>query len=171
VDCPLDCEYLREARSREKNPPVDPASFPNRDIRISDQFLSEHEALLLFISGSILTASLEIPGVIDYDVREGLEAIIKTYRTLQSGLYYESRPANPMAAHVYERVRQAVEDYRQRLAKESGMATLRDAEFLGIFVFLQRMELQENNGRKKGRAFIDFLQRLLPPQRAESLLA
>jgi hypothetical protein len=35
---------------------------------------------------------------------------------------------------------------------------------LGILVFLQRLGLQHNNGRRRGRAFFGFLQTLLPAQ-------
>ena len=46
-------------------------------------------------------AALDTPGAVDYDVREALEALIRTYRTLESGVYYESVPANPLAANIY----------------------------------------------------------------------
>ena len=42
------------------------------------------------------------------------------------------------------------------------MPPLRDADVLGVLVFLQRLELQHSNGRRKGRAFLDFLRAYLP---------
>jgi hypothetical protein len=53
------------------------------------------------------------------------------------------------------------------------MNSIRDVDVLGILVFLHRMELQHNNGRKKGRAFIDFLRAYFPqkPAAEPSLLA
>jgi len=44
------------------------------------------------------------------------------------------------------------------------MQTLRDADVLGALVFLQRLELQHNNGRRRGRAFVDFLRAYFPAQ-------
>lgn len=119
--------------------------------------MHQHEPLLLWISVHLLRAGLETPGVVDGDLKEALEALVKTYRTLQSGLVYEVKPANPLAAAVVERVQNSVEEYRGRAHDASGMTTLRDAEVLGILAFLQRMEIQQNNGRRLGRAFVDFL--------------
>lgn len=169
VSCPLECEYLQEARIREKTPIADPDELPNKDIRISDQFLTEHEPLLLLLSISLANSALASKATIDYDVREALAALAQTYRTLQSGLYYESKPTNPMAAHVYEDIQDKIAMFRKRL-EDNNARTLRDAEILGVLVFLQRMEFQHNNGRRKGRAFIDFLRGYFPLSPARALL-
>jgi hypothetical protein len=157
VDCPLDCEFLQEARRHEK--PVEPGEIPNRDIQVSEKVLRENEDLLAFLSATILRAAGEPPGIIDFDVREALESLIRTYRTLQSGVYYESRPANPLAGKIYMVLQQAVAEYRQAEHQKLGMTRTRDAAVLGLLVFLQHFELHQNNGRRRGRAFIDALRR------------
>ena len=48
------------------------------------------------------------------------------------------------------------------------MTQTRDADILGVLVFLQRLELDNNNGRKRGRAYLDFLSTFFPEQPAES---
>jgi hypothetical protein len=48
------------------------------------------------------------------------------------------------------------------MAAESGMQQLRDVDVLATLVFLQRLELQHNNGRLRGRAFFDFLRTYFP---------
>ncbi len=160
VNCPLDCVYLREARSREKLPDVDPRTFPNADIKISEDFLRRNEALLITTAAALARASLDTDGAVDTDTREALDSMIRTYRTLQSGLYYESRPDNILAASVQSGVKEAIEQLQQR-ATESGL-TIRDAEVLGVLAFLQRLGIQHSNGRPKGRAFIHFLQQFFP---------
>ena len=45
---------------------------------------------------------MQVPGVVDRDVLEALDGLIRTYRTLQSGVYYESRPNNPLAGSIYD---------------------------------------------------------------------
>lgn len=157
VDCPLDCEYLQEARRHEKPQLIDEAQIPNRDITVSERFLEEHEPLLAFLGQAMAEAAFGNAGTIDYDVREALDALVRTYRTLQSGVYYESLPANPLAASVYGLVQQALADYRQRETQQLGVSRTRDADVLGILVFLQRVELDRNNGRRRGRAFLDML--------------
>jgi len=44
------------------------------------------------------------------------------------------------------------------------MQTMRDTDVLGALVFLQRLELQNNNGRRRGRAYFDFLRTYFPVQ-------
>src|SRR5438045_2932192 len=100
VSCPLECEYLQEAREREKVPALDHTTVPNKDIKVSNKFLADNEPLVLFLSATLLHAALEQPGIVDYDVREVLDAMIRTHRTLESGLYYETKPANPLAAQL-----------------------------------------------------------------------
>jgi hypothetical protein len=157
VNCPLDCEYLRDARKHEKPAGVDQAQVPNRDIRVTERFLEEHNDLLMFLGGLAAAGAFETEGTVDFDVREALEALVRTYRTLQSGVYYESLPANPLAAGIYRKVQQGMEEARQRETQQLGMSKTRDADVLGTLVFLQRLEYDRNNGRKRGRAFLDFL--------------
>jgi hypothetical protein len=163
VTCPLDCEYLREARPREKPIPLEASSIPNQDIRISEKFLEENEALLFFLGGNLATAALETPGVSDSDVRDALQALIRTYRTLQSGVYYETRPDNTLAKTLFDRVQSAAAEFRKQEQESRGMPKTRDADVLGLLVFFERLELDRNNGRRRGRAFIDLLQSFYVP--------
>jgi hypothetical protein len=157
VSCPLDCEYLREARKHDKTPPIDPEQVPNRDIKVTDRLVNENQGLLTFLSLALTRAASETPGVVDFDVRDALDALTRTYRTLQSGVYYESRPANPLAAHICGVVQAGIAEFRREETKSLGMTKTRDADVLGLLVFLQRFELDQNNGRRKGRAFLDAM--------------
>ncbi|HOL72509.1 MAG TPA: hypothetical protein PLA43_02365 [Bryobacteraceae bacterium] len=158
IACPLDCPYLQEARIHEKPPEIDPETIPNLDIRITDEFLRSQEPLLA-VAMREFAAGVNVPGVVDFDVREALDSLVRTYRTRQSGLYYEDRPANLLAAGIHDRVQQGLEQFRQAVAERSGIHSIRDADILGVLVFLQRLEYRLNNGRKRGRAFLDFLSR------------
>ncbi len=162
VDCPLDCEYLRESRLHERPSEAGANTpFPNRDVNVTEQFLHDHEALVIFLSAELLAAAMTTAGAVDTDIRDALDALIRTYRTLQSGLIYETKPANLLAVNIQTGLQQAVDALRKRLS-EKGTTGIRDAEVLGVLVFLQRMELARNNGRKRGRAFIDFLRSNFP---------
>jgi hypothetical protein len=163
VNCPLDCTYLVEARQHEKPPVVPAGQLPNQDIRISEEFLRDHEPLLIFLGAKLLEASLETAGAVDSDVQEGLETLIRTYRTLESGLYYETRPNNLLAASIHQKIQDAVQELRKELS-EKGSPAIRDAEILGILVFLERVGLHERNGRPRGRAFIDYLRGYFPQE-------
>jgi hypothetical protein len=157
VECPFDCEYLQDARRHDKPAPLNPADVPNQDVRITEQFVDEHQNLLAFLGNVVMGAALDTPGAVDYDVREALEALIRTHRTLESGVYYESVPPNPLAANIYRTVQNAVAEYRNREQQQLGMSRTRDSDVFGLLVFLQRIEFDSNNGRRRGRAFIDSL--------------
>ena len=161
VSCPLDCPYLVEARQHEKPRELNTDEVPNKDVQVTEEFLREHEPLFVFLSSRLLEAALASAGAVDSDVREALQSLIRTYRTLQSGLYYETKPANLIAAGVHQRMQEAVDGLRKELA-EKNATPVRDAEVLGTLVFLERVELHENNGRPRGRAFIDYLRRYFP---------
>jgi hypothetical protein len=161
IECPSDCEHLREARLHEPSPAMNAADIPNRDVRLSEQFIHDFEPVV-FALAIELRRAMEGNRAVDNDAREALRALIRTYRTLESGLIYESQPANPYAAGILEKLKSAVATLRKGLEAEAGMTVLRDADVLGVLVFLERLELQHNNGRRKGRAFLDFLRVYLP---------
>src|SRR5215831_15514772 len=72
VECPLDCEYLQEARRRDKPQTPDKSQIPDLDIKVSERFLEDHEPLLAFLGKAVADAALSTPGAIDFDVREAL---------------------------------------------------------------------------------------------------
>jgi len=167
IVCPSTCAYLKEARFHEQPPPVEESQIPNKDVRLSESFLRENEALV-FALALALKRAMDAADAVDFDAREALDAQIRTYRTRESGLIYETRPANPYAAGVQQSMQNAIEELRQGLAQQQGMHTLRDASVLGVLVFLQRLEMQYNNGRRRGKAFRDFLAGYLPEPAAPS---
>jgi len=169
IDCPLECEHLQSARQHERRPPLSENDFPNhelpnKDIRITEQFLKDQDHLIILLSHSLARA-MESGRAVDGDAREALEAMIKTYKTLDSGLIYESKPQNTYAASLQEALNGTIEDLRKRIHEAAGLEVssgVRDKDLLGVLVFLQRLELQHNNGRRKGRAFLDFLRSYFP---------
>jgi len=159
LDCPLDCPYLEEARKHQREPELDPEKIPNKDVEITERFAGDNAPLFSLIGRALAGITLSSPGVTDNDTREALDAIIRTYRTLESGLIYETRPANLIAADIQQRLRAELDEVRKQLRERHGMETVRDSDVLGVLVMFQRLELRRNNGRPRGRAFIDFLRR------------
>ena len=170
IDCPLDCSHLMEARLHEKTTPLDPENIPNKDVQVTEQFLREHEPLLIFLGARLLEAALATSGAVDADVREALGSLIRTYRTLQSGLYYETHSGNLVADAIHRKMQEAIDALRKELA-EKNATPIRDAEILGTLVFLERVELHENNGRPRGRAFVDYLRGHFPQSQAAPVSA
>ncbi|HLW75615.1 MAG TPA: hypothetical protein VKS01_01500 [Bryobacteraceae bacterium] len=170
IDCPSDCEHLRAARRHEQLAPIQAADVPNRDIHLEETFVRKHDELIAWLT-SALAAAMEKERAVDFDAREALEAMIKTYRTLESGLIYETKPPNPYAASIQQSLQESLGKLREHLREATGSSPVRDRDVLGALVFLQRLELQHNNGRRRGRAFYDFMRGFFPAESAQSVIA
>ncbi len=157
VSCPFECEHLQEARRHERVPELKEEDIPNRDIEVTESFLETNDPLVSLSSRLLLEASQDAPGVVDTDVREALDSLIRTFRTLETGIYYESRPNNPLAAAVHQGFQARLTQARQEMAQQAGLNTVRDAAILGVLAFLQRISLHYDNGRGRGRSFLHFL--------------
>jgi hypothetical protein len=162
ITCPLDCEYLQDARLHDKPVPLASPQLPHEDIRVNERFLRDQDELVLFLAGSVSAAALATSGATDFDVRDALDALIRTYRTLEAGVYYETMPDNLLASRVFRAVQDDIARFRTEERQGLGIRTLRDADILRVLVFFSRLELDRNNGRRRGRAFIGLLRELAP---------
>src|SRR5580658_8909024 len=140
VSCPSSCEYLQEARRHEPPAGFDPATMGNPDIRVTEDFLEGHAALMLALSRA-LTADSARSGAVDSDARQALASLIQTYRTLQSGVIYEGLPANPLAANLHRAVQLALGEFRREETEQLGLTKTRDNDVLRVLVFFERLAL------------------------------
>ena len=157
LHCPIHCEYLLEARKHEQPEPFDPYLYPHKDVPVGEEFVEEHRELFTVVSLSLIRAANDTPGAVDNDVRECLEAAIKTYLTLDSGIIYESKPSNLVAAAIQQRLSDSIVEFRKFAYEKTGVHSIQDSELLRMLVFLQRLELTTNNNRRYGRAFLSAL--------------
>jgi hypothetical protein len=74
-------------------------------------------------------------------------------------------------------MQEAAAQFREGEKQETGISRTRDADVLAVLVFLQRLELSRNNGRRRGRAFVDALRQsysggaeAAPPPAGSSLI-
>jgi len=163
VSCPLDCEYLLDARRHDKPVLFDSAAVPNLDISVTERFLAEHEDLLVSLGQRLAVAAVDTAGVVDSDVRAALDALIRTYRTLQSGVYYETRPENALANRLFAILQESIAEFRRTEQERTGLPKTRDTDVLGVLVFFERLAFERNNGRPRGRAFIDLMRSFYVP--------
>lgn len=168
LSCPLECEYLREAHKHEKPIPVSEAQLAaNSDIAVSEELLSEHEELLLFCIYALVQAAVRTSGAIDNDVIAALEAGIQTHRTMSSGLFYETKPENMVALAVRRSFAASLADYQKLRSEREPLSPVRDSTVLAILVFLHRIGQQNQNGRPRGRMFVDLLRQMTPEASVE----
>ena len=157
IDCPFDCRYLEESRVRDYKGNLEPKNFPYKEVRVDQDFLTEHAGLLSAIGQGVFEGTVSVAGAADRDAQQALDAQIQTYKTLSSGIHYERQPESMYARSVYSGLRDAIQTFQQEEAQQFGFARTRDSDILVVLVFLYRVALDRDNGRKRGKAFLDFL--------------
>ena len=174
LTCPLDCEYLQEAHRHEKPLSLIEDQLPNPDILVTEDFIAEQEELLLFCIYSLLQAALRAGTAYDADVLAALEALIQTRRTLDSGLVYETRSENSVANAIQRSFTASLDDYQKLREERETLKPVRNSDVLATLVFLERVGQQNQNGRPKGRMYLDLLRQMTPDagveERAPSII-
>ncbi len=157
ISCPLDCEYLKEARKHDRPPATAAPPSEHPDIKITEEFLDRNGGLVAALGRAVPAASFRIQGAVDRDAREALDALIRTWRTLESGIYYETQPDNPLAAGICDAAQEAITSFREEEKRQVGVSRTRDADVLGVLTHLHDLAVAFDNGRPRGRAFLHLL--------------
>jgi hypothetical protein len=153
--------------------PVSEDLMSNPDIEVSEGFVRRQEELVLFSVYAILQAALRTPGAVDNDVLAALEALVQTHRTAESGLIYESRSENLVAAGLQRSFTASLEEYQKMKSEREPLSFPKSSDILRTLVFLHRLGQQNQNGRPRGRMFLDLLRQMTPetvPEQASSSL-
>ncbi len=158
ISCPLGCSYLRESRQREYVSRLDPKEFPFKEIEVDRQFLEERGDLLNGLAKNTLESAMTVHGASDTDTQQALVALIEGYKTLENGIHYEPRPDSVFGRAVFDQLREWIHGLQRRETEQTGFKRTRDRDIMVSLVFLYRMSLDRDNGKPKGRAFLDFLQ-------------
>jgi hypothetical protein len=160
LDCPSDCVYLQQARAHER-----PRSLADLDqaalfpaVEIGDQFLYDHEHLVLGLTFALAKAARKDSATHDVDLIAALDSLAKSYETLvNSGLHYQMPTTNLSHQAIADEVQTMVKEYREAEEKHLGSSRLRDSDVLRALVFLLRMGYVRTSGRPKSRAYVDFV--------------
>jgi hypothetical protein len=160
LECPLDCPYLIQAREHEKPrsaDQIDPAAL-FLQIEVSDQFMYQHEHLLMGLTYALAKAARADRSLHDQDLIAALTVLAKSYeRRVNSGLHYEQPLTSDSQRRVANEVETMVREYREAEQKHVGYSSLRDSEVLNALVFLVRLAHGRTSGRPKSRAFVEFI--------------
>jgi hypothetical protein len=160
LECPLDCPYLIQAREHEKPrsaDQIDPAAL-FLQIEVSDQFMYQHEHLLMGLTYALAKAARGDRSLHDLDLIAALTMLAKSYeRRVNSGLHYEQPLTSDSQRRAANEVETMVREYREAEQKHVGYSSLRDSQVLNALVFLVRLAHGRTSGRPKSRAFVEFL--------------
>ncbi len=158
IDCPSDCLYLVDSRKYDAGRrQIDWSKVPFPDAKISFEFARDHMTLIIALMSSIWEYAQERRQVVDSDAIAALQALAETYRTLSSGLYYENPPDYLYRRELYQALKAAIEEFKQAETQQAGMTVTRDGEIRDTLIFLTQLGATHDNGRPKGRAFLDLI--------------
>jgi hypothetical protein len=169
LDCPSECVYLQQARGHEKPRPVDDldqaALFPQ--VEIGEQFLYEHEHLILGLTYALAKSAQSARLIKDTDLLAALASMAKKQETLvNSGLHYETPTTSLSQQVIVAEVHKMLKEYREAEQKHLGFSRLHDSDVLRALVFLLRLGHARTPGRPKSRAFVDFVRAQFPEKQS-----
>jgi hypothetical protein len=163
IDCPSDCTYLIASREfGADRSEIDWSKVPFPDQRPSRELIHEHESFILDLSYEIGRFGLDNRSLVDSDVQVSLKALAESYRTLSSGIYFERPPDYRLQRELYDRIKEAIEEFKADERKGGAITSMRDSEIRDCLVLFAQIAVMRSNGRPKGRAFLDFLRSQFP---------
>jgi len=167
LDCPIDCQYLLQARQHEKprtSDQIDPAGL-FLQVEVSDQFMYEKEHLLMGLTFALAKAARADRNLHDQDLISALSTLTKSYeRRVNSGLHYEEPLTTDARRRAAAELETMVKEYREAEQKHTGRSSLRESDVLKALAFLVRLAHGRTSGRPKSRAFVEFLFAQFPEQ-------
>ena len=164
IDCPPDCAHLLAAHrwEREHRKPIAQESVPYPELAIPVDLVHERSAVISGIGITILAAAAQNRDFNDSDAIAAISALADTYRTLDSGLYYEKPPDAPAARALYSELAKLFTESNKSESRQTAFSGLKNSEAFRVLVFLLRVAKYETNGRPRSRAFLDFLRAQFP---------
>jgi len=161
IDCPSDCPHLVASREydwhrRQYGDSVDWSQAPFPERRLDRDWVITHAELVSAISYAVCLFGRDHRPLVDSDVIAALTALAETYRTLSSGIYYEKLPAYRLQADLYQALQTALADFKKKQA-QAMMSSVRDSDARDVLMSMAQLGYFRQNGRPKGRAFLDLL--------------
>jgi len=161
IDCPSDCPHLVASREydfqrREQDASVDWSQSPFPEARLDRDWVIAHTDLVSALSYAICLFARDHRPLVDSDVIVALKSLAETYRTLSSGIYYEKLPDHRLQAELYQALQTALADFKKKQA-QAMMSSVRDSEIRDVLMSMAQLGHFRQNGRPKGRAFLDML--------------
>ena len=156
IDCPADCVYLHSGREYERSRRFRQGEAAQLTERLwSQDFQARNMELLMGLWTTIDQSRSEFPSLVDADVREVLERLARTYRTLESGLYYDHVPDTLTQKVLYGSLKSLL-DERQK-PEDLSASTPKTADVLDCLQLNLEMANRSDPSRPRSRDFLDWL--------------
>ncbi len=154
IDCPIDCPHLREGYNyAEERGVLDQRAKEHLDEKQFDRsFLVANEFFLMELWGKIWDCYQAHPQIHDSDILEALEALEKTFQTLDKGLYYDSKPEGSLPQILYDDLKKAIDEKIKN--PDLNQHHLKVSTALDCLAFLQQFARLKGSGRPLSRGFL-----------------
>jgi hypothetical protein len=143
---------------------IDWAKVPFAESKFNRSFVEAHGALLVNLDHAVCQFAADHRPVVDSDVLAALQTLAETYRTQTSGIIYEKPLDYALQRALYEHLKASIADFRKEEAQRVGMTTVRDSDVRDALIFLTQLCAAHENGRPKGRAYLDLIRQQFPKE-------
>jgi hypothetical protein len=115
----------------------------------------QHTPVLEGVIRSVVEERLNSPWLVDHDVMEVYKALRATFKTLSSGIYYESLPEGPVRLSLYRRLKTY---FDQLMQPQSGSErVVKVSEMLEIMDLVTLAAELHSGTRPRSRRYLDWL--------------
>jgi len=165
IDCPSDCAHLVASRQYDMSRlEIDWAKVPFAESKFNRTFAETHGALPVYLDHAICKFAAEHRATVDMDVRATLQTLAESYRTQASGIIFEKPLDYALQRAMNDSLKAAITEFREKEAQRVGMTTVRDSDIRDGLIFLTQLCAVHENGRPKGRAYLDLIRQQFPKE-------
>ncbi len=162
IDCPESCGYLKIGRDHEASQegarhyhPVD----INQQEKWSRLF-ADFEPVIVGLQTTVADERLAARQLTDADVAEALDCLLKTLRTEEHGVFYETSSENLRADALRRQMSLLIESFRQ--PQEGSEKRLQLGDAIDCLELLRTVVGSHLEAGSSGLSFVDFVVRYLP---------
>jgi len=157
ISCPADCVYLQTGRQYESVRLAGRSPLPPRTPKLWEPaFLQRYYGVTLSIWKVLSEERARLIEMTDQDVRLALEGLLKTFQTLENGIYYDHAPDAFGAKSIYQAVRAYLDKANTSLDED--IPRLKISEILDCLQLQKELFDAISLPRPKSRAFLDHVQ-------------
>ena len=119
-------------------------------------FIYRHTPILNVVCLAIYEERAVSPWLVDTDVIEVFKDLVKTMKTLSSGIYYESLPEGTVQVSLFRRLKQLFDGFMQ--PQPQGLEqSLKVEDAIDVLNFLTYVATVNSNSRPRSRQYLDLL--------------
>jgi hypothetical protein len=169
INCPETCEYLQTGRKREGEEHAKILHLLSpQDLQKYRHVLMSHQDILARIEYAIGRERILSHDLMDKDVAEAVAILLKTYKTEDNGILYETVSENLRVEPVRRELRSVIEKMRNPEGnKNQGIIAAEKLHLpldaiIECLEFIQAVMTAYQEKRSSGRDYVDLLARMIP---------